>query len=82
MRIALVLVLTFASGLATAAETSRAAPRPLLVTKAAPVAASVFGPYTCSAPQLQAGCWNYVSTSTHVSLLEGTATCVCSRMGH
>ena len=82
MRVALTLALMLCSGLAEAADRSRPVPRPLLVTKAAPATAAVFGPYTCSAPQLRAGCWNFVSTSSHVSLFEGTATCVCSRIGH
>jgi|GEM_PF-3602872 hypothetical protein len=82
MRIAFILALMLASGLAEAGERLRAVPQPLLISKPGAEAASVFGPYTCSAPQLRAGCWNFVSTSHHVSLFEGTATCVCSQIGH
>jgi hypothetical protein len=82
MRIALLLALLLPSGLAQAGDHSTAVSRPLLITKPGSSAATVFGPYTCSASQLRAGCWNFVSTSSHFSLFEGNATCVCSQIGH
>ena len=83
MRLAIFLAMLLVPAAAFAADTAQVKPRTLVITKAVVAATPVpyYGPYSCSATQVASGCFNMLNSSSHFGVFDGSASCVCSRLG-